>query len=75
MGGPRDYHTKWIKSDRERQISYCLLWNLKKKNDPNELTLQNRPANTEDKLMVTKGVVRGKLGGWYYHMGTSLVAW
>ena len=46
-----------------------------KKNDPNELTLQNRPANTEDKLMVTKGVVRGKLGGWYYHMGTSLVAW
>ena len=40
------------------------LWNLKK-NDPNEFTLQNRPTNTEDKLMVTKGVVRGKLGGWY----------
>ena len=22
MDGPRDYHTKWSKSDRERQISY-----------------------------------------------------
>ena len=39
MGGPRDYHTKWSKSDRERQISYDIayisyniayMWNLKK---------------------------------------------
>ena len=22
MDGPRDFHTKWSKSDRERQISY-----------------------------------------------------
>ena len=22
IDGPRDYHTKWSKSDRERQISY-----------------------------------------------------
>ena len=22
MDGPRDYHTEWSKSDRERQISY-----------------------------------------------------
>ena len=22
MDGPKDYHTKWIKSERERQISY-----------------------------------------------------
>ena len=22
MDGPRDYHTKWSKSERERQISY-----------------------------------------------------
>ena len=30
--GPRDYHTKWSKSDRERQISYDItyIWNLKK---------------------------------------------
>ena len=32
MDGPRDYHTKWSKSDRERQISYDIVYmqNLKK---------------------------------------------
>ena len=32
VDGPRDYHTKWRKSDRERQISYDIpyMWNLKK---------------------------------------------
>ena len=31
MDGPRDYHTKWSKSDRERQILYDVtyMWNLK----------------------------------------------
>ena len=31
MDGPRDYHTEWSKSDRERQISYEItyMWNLK----------------------------------------------
>ena len=33
MDGPGDYHIKWSKSDRERQISYDItyMWNLKKK--------------------------------------------
>ena len=37
MDGLRDYHTKWSKSDRERQISDTItyMWNLK--NDTNEL--------------------------------------
>ena len=32
MDGPGDYHTKWSKSDRERQISYDIAYmqNLKK---------------------------------------------
>ena len=32
MDGPRNYHTKWSKSDRERQISYDITYmgNLKK---------------------------------------------
>ena len=36
--GPRDCHTEWSKSDRERQISYDIayMWNLKK-NGTNEL--------------------------------------
>ena len=31
MDGPRDYHTKWSKSERARQISYNILyiWCLK----------------------------------------------
>ena len=31
MDGPTDYHTKWSKSDRERQIPYGItyMWNLK----------------------------------------------
>ena len=38
MHGPGDYHTKWSKSDGERQISYDIAYmrNLKK-NDTNEL--------------------------------------
>ena len=37
MDGPRDYHTKWNKSERERQIPYDItyMWNLKY--DANEL--------------------------------------
>ena len=31
MDGPRDYHTKWSKSERERQMPYDItyMWNLK----------------------------------------------
>ena len=38
MNEPRDYHTKWSKPDREKQISYDIacMWNLLK-NDTNEL--------------------------------------
>ena len=37
IDGPRDCHTEWRKSDRERQISYDIvyMWNLKK-NGTNE---------------------------------------
>ena len=39
MGGPRDYHTKWSKPNRERQVSHDItyMWNLKGKKDTNEL--------------------------------------
>ena len=39
MNGHRDYHTKWSKPDREKQISYGItyMWNLRKKKDTNEL--------------------------------------
>ena len=38
MDGAREYHTKWSKSDRERQVLYDItyMWNLK--NNSNEST-------------------------------------
>jgi len=48
MDGPRDDHTKWSKSDRERQVSYDIayMWNLKKKkNDTSELTYKIETAS------------------------------
>ena len=57
MDGPRDYHIKWSKSDRERQISYDItyMWNLKKKWIQMNLQNGNRLIDRENKLMVTKG--------------------
>ena len=68
MDGPRDYHTKWSKSDRERQISYDItyMWNLKKWYKWTYLQNRNRLTDIENKLMVTKGEGGGKdqLGAW-----------
>ena len=61
MDGPRDYHTKWSKSDRERQISYNITYmcKLKKWYKWNYLQNRNRLTDIENKLMVTKGDSRG----------------
>ena len=55
MDGPRDYHTKWSKSDRERQISYDITytWNLKKKKKgyrdfPGGPVVKNPPSSAGD---------------------------
>ena len=44
MDGPRDYHTKWSKLDRERQILYDItdMWNLKY--DTHELTYETETS-------------------------------
>ena len=57
MNEPRNYHTKWSKSDRERQISYDItyMWNLKKWYKWTHLQSRNRFTDIESKLMVTKG--------------------
>ena len=36
MAGPRDYHTKWNKSERERQLSYDITDMQNLKYDTNE---------------------------------------
>ena len=57
MDGPRDCHTEWNKSDREREISYIAYMRDLQRNDTNELVLQNRNRLTdlENELTVTKG--------------------
>ena len=55
--GPRDFHTEWSKSERERKILYGIpcMWNLKR-NDTNELIYKTEI----DKPMVTKGERQGE---------------
>ena len=54
MDGPRDYHIKWSKSDRERQILYITyLWNLKKWCKWTYKT--NRLTDIENNLWLPKG--------------------
>ena len=54
MNGPRDYHTKWSKSDRERQISYDIiyLWNLKGGYKWTHFYKRNRLTDIENKPTV-----------------------
>ena len=62
MDGPRDYHTKWSKSDKERQISYDIayMWNLKECYKWTYLQNRNRLTDFENKLMITKGETWGE---------------
>ena len=57
MDGPRDDHTKWSQSERERQISYDItyMWNLIKWYKWTYLQNRNRPTDSENRLVVTKG--------------------
>ena len=65
MDGPRDCHTEWSKSDRERQISYDIayMWNLKKWYKWTYLQNRNRVTDVGNKLMVTQGE-RGRGINW-----------
>ena len=68
MDATRDYHTKWNKSERERQIPYDItyIWNLKY--DINELIYETETDSQTSKtnLRYQRGNVGGsdKLGDW-----------
>ena len=51
---PRDYHTKWNKSEKERQIPYDIayIWNLKY--DTNVLTYETQTHRHENRLLFVK---------------------
>ena len=59
MDGPRDCHTEWSKSDRERQIPYDItyMWNLKNGYKWTDLQDRSTVTDAENKLMVTGGKV------------------
>ena len=54
--GPRDCHTEWSKSEREKQISYIntYMWNLEKWYRWPYLQSRNRGTDVENKYMDTK---------------------
>ena len=57
VDGPRDCHTEWSKSEREKQISYinAYMWNLEKCYRWTSLQGRNRDTDVENKRMDTKG--------------------
>ena len=59
MDGPRDYHTKWSKSDRERQIWYHLCVECKKIIQTNLFTKQKQTHRHRKQIY---GYQRGKVG-------------
>ena len=77
MDGPGDYHTKWSKSDRERQIAYDIpcMWSLK--DDANELIYKTKKQKQTHRLREgtcgegtrEKG---GERGHWDWHIHTAI---
>ena len=59
MDGPRGYHTKWSKSDREKQIYHLYVKSKKKWYKWTYLQNRNRLTDIENKLMFTKGESEG----------------
>ena len=78
MDGPGDYHTKWSKSDRERQISYDIayMWNIKKKMiQMNLLTKQKQTHRLRKRIYGYQGGRvgwRDRLGVWDWHIHTTI---
>ena len=75
VDGPRDCHTEWSKSEREKQILYinAYMWNLEKWCRWTGLQGRNRDTDVENKGMDTKG---GKVGlgsgGMNWEIGTDM---
>ena len=72
MDRPRDFHTKWNNSDRERQIPYEItnLWNLIKMIQKNLLTKQKQTQRFQSQIYSYQGA--NVVGGmdWGSGIGT-----
>ena len=75
MDGPRDNHTKWSKSDRERQIPYDVTYMWDWKYDTNELIYKTEINSSRKQIYAYQRVSwrRGdKLDVWDYHTHTTI---
>ena len=75
MDGPRDCHTEWSKSEREKQILYinAYMWNLEKLYKWSYLRSGNTDTDVENKCMDTKGEGEwDELGDWDWHIYTTM---
>ena len=60
MDGPRDYHTKWSKSEKEKHHMISLIPEIKKKwYKWLHLQNRNRLTNFENKFIIQRGKVVG----------------
>ena len=63
MDRPRDYHTKWRKSEREKTIPYKHHLNVESKIYHRQMYVQNRVRGPENRLAVAKvGASERKIG-------------
>ena len=71
MDRPRDYFTKWSKSERGRQIPYDITYMQNLKYDKNELIYKTETnPQTENRLVITKGVEKVR-EGWIGGLGLA----
>ena len=71
VDGPRDCHTEWSKSEREKQISHIniYMWNLEKWYRWSYLQSRKRDTDIENKCMDTKG---GGVDGMNWEIGIDI---
>ena len=80
VDGPRDCHTEWSKSEREKQMLYinAYMWNLEEWYRWTGLQGRNRDTDVENKRMDTRGGKLGwgwwcaELGDWGWHVYTDV---
>ena len=75
MDGPRDYHTEWSKSGREREILYDIAYmQYQKKRDTNELTYRTETDSHREQTYGYPGgwVVGERQGVWDWHLNTAI---
>ena len=60
MDGPRDYHTEWSKSDKDKYRDITYMWNLN--NITNKLIYKTETdSDIENKIIVIKGERVGEI--------------